>query len=58
MVVNSSANGALVDKSYNEAYANLERIANNDYQYPVSKDTTGRRGARTYEVDALTALTA
>ncbi|XP_024022975.1 uncharacterized protein LOC112092050 [Morus notabilis] len=57
MVVNSSANGALLDKSYNEAYAILERIANNDYQYPISRDTTGRRVVGSYEVDALTAIT-
>ena len=31
MVVDASTNGILLDKSYNEAYEILEKIANNDY---------------------------
>ncbi|KAA3470662.1 protein FAR1-RELATED SEQUENCE 5-like [Gossypium australe] len=30
-VVNASANGTLLDKSYNDTYEILERISNNDY---------------------------
>ncbi|KAA3466224.1 Pol polyprotein [Gossypium australe] len=36
MVVDVSTNRTLLDKSYNEAYEILERIANNDYQYPTT----------------------
>ncbi|KAA3461920.1 hypothetical protein EPI10_028454 [Gossypium australe] len=33
MVVDASVNGALLLKSYNEAYEILERISNNNYQW-------------------------
>ncbi|KAA3466408.1 pentatricopeptide repeat-containing protein chloroplastic-like [Gossypium australe] len=58
MVVDASANGTLLDKSYNETYEILERIANNDYQYPTMRVRTSRRVAGTVELNAITLLTA
>ncbi|KAA3461917.1 Retrotransposon gag protein [Gossypium australe] len=57
MVVDASANGTLFDKSYNEAYEILERIANNDYQYPNTIVGTGIRVSGAMELDAITSLT-
>ena len=36
-MVDASANMALLSKSYNEAYEILERIANNNYQCPSTR---------------------
>ena len=58
MVLDASANGAILSKSYNEAYDILERIATNNYQWANTRASTGRKVARIHEVDALTALTA
>ncbi|KAA3469705.1 Retrotransposon gag protein [Gossypium australe] len=58
MVVDTSANGTLLGKSYNEACEILERIANNDYQYPTTRVRIGRRATRAKEFDAITSLTA
>lgn len=57
MVVNVSANGALLDKSYNEAYEILELIANNYYQYPTTRLGNGIRATGEMDLDAITSLT-
>lgn len=57
MVVDASTNGTLLDKSYNEAYEILKRIANNNYQYPTTRVGIGKRVAGTMELDAITSLT-
>ncbi|XP_024024962.1 uncharacterized protein LOC112092619 [Morus notabilis] len=57
-MVDASANGALLVKSYNEAYEILERMSNNNYQWPTERVSAGRRVAGIHEVDAVTALTA
>lgn len=36
-MVDALENRALLSKSYNEAYDILERIANNNYQWPSTK---------------------
>ena len=36
MVLDAFANGALLSKSYNEAYEIIERIASNNYQWPTN----------------------
>ena len=36
MVVDISANGALLSKSYNEAYEIIKRFASNNYQWPTN----------------------
>ncbi|XP_016727995.1 uncharacterized protein [Gossypium hirsutum] len=41
----------------NEAYEILEKIYNNDYQYPTMRVGTGKRAAGTIELDAITLLT-
>ncbi|KAA3464060.1 hypothetical protein EPI10_008357 [Gossypium australe] len=58
MVVDTSANETLLNKSYNEAYEILERIANKNYQYPTSRVGTGRIIAGAMELDAIMSLTA
>ncbi|KAA3477840.1 Retrotransposon gag protein [Gossypium australe] len=58
MVVDASANGALLFKSYNEAYKIIERIASNNYQWPKNRAPSGRQVAGVHEVDALTSLSA
>lgn len=57
MVVDVSATGTLLDKFYNEAYEILERIANNDYQYPTMRMSSGRKASGAMEFDAITSLT-
>ncbi|XP_062094211.1 uncharacterized protein LOC133800271 [Humulus lupulus] len=58
MVLDASANGAILSKSYNEAFEILERIASNNYQWSNTRAPTSRKVAGVLEVDALTALTA
>lgn len=58
MVVDASANGAILAKSYNEAYEILERISNNNYQWPTTRASIGRKVAGIHEVEALTSLAA
>ncbi|XP_062115229.1 uncharacterized protein LOC133829536 [Humulus lupulus] len=58
MVVDASANGALLTKSYNEAYEILERISNKNYKWPTSRLSTGRKVAGIHDVDAITSLAA
>ncbi|XP_062114377.1 uncharacterized protein LOC133825458 [Humulus lupulus] len=56
MVVDASVNGALLAKSYNESYEILERISNNNYQWPTSTLSTGRKVPGIHDVDAITSL--
>ncbi|KAA3467022.1 bromodomain-containing protein [Gossypium australe] len=58
MVVDASANGVLLSKSYNEAYEIIERIANNNYQWPTNPEASGIRVVGIHEVDAFTSLAA
>ncbi|XP_060969639.1 uncharacterized protein LOC133036888 [Cannabis sativa] len=58
MVLDASASGAILSKSYNEAFEILERIASNNYQWSTNRAPTSRKVAGVLEVDALTALTA
>ena len=57
-LVDASANGALLSKSYNEAYAILERMATNNSQWPTDRLSEGRRVAGIHDLDAVTTLTA
>ena len=41
---------------YTEAYEILERIANNNYQWPSVRQPAARRSARVHSIDAITAL--
>ncbi|XP_060967915.1 uncharacterized protein LOC133035754 [Cannabis sativa] len=58
MVLDASANGAILSKSYNEAFEILETIASNNYQWSNTRAQTSRKVAGVLEVDAITALTA
>ncbi|XP_017632654.1 uncharacterized protein LOC108475177 [Gossypium arboreum] len=44
-VVDASGNGTLLDKSYNEAFEILEKIVNNNYQYPTTRVGMGKKAA-------------
>ncbi|KAL5556287.1 hypothetical protein UlMin_038523 [Ulmus minor] len=57
-IVNAASNGALMSKTYNEAYALLERMASNNYQWPTERVPAGRRVAGVHEVSEITSLTA
>ncbi|KAH9681200.1 hypothetical protein KPL71_026880 [Citrus sinensis] len=58
LMVDASANGALLSKSYTEAYEILERIANNNYQWPSARQPAARGSAWVHSIDAITALSA
>ncbi|KAA3487116.1 Retrotransposon gag protein [Gossypium australe] len=58
MMVDASANGALLSKSYNDAYEIIERITSNNYQWPTNRVASERRVAGVHEVDTLASLAA
>ncbi|XP_024042820.1 uncharacterized protein LOC112099628 [Citrus clementina] len=58
LMVDASVNGALLSKSYTEAYEILERIANNNYQWPSARQPAARGSAGVHSIDAITALLA
>ncbi|KAH9744107.1 hypothetical protein KPL70_003546 [Citrus sinensis] len=58
LMVDASANRAMLAKSYTEAYEILERIANNNYQWPSVRQPVARGSAGVHSIDAITALSA
>ncbi|KAL4360823.1 hypothetical protein GQ457_04G019820 [Hibiscus cannabinus] len=58
MMLDASANGTLLDKSPEEAFEILDRIANNDYQFPTARLGSGRRTSGKLELDANDAVSA
>ncbi|KAH9680288.1 hypothetical protein KPL71_026499 [Citrus sinensis] len=58
LMVDASVNGALLSKSYTEAHEILERIANNNYQWPSTRQPAARGSAGVHNIDAITALSA
>ncbi|KAE8661092.1 DNA-directed RNA polymerase V subunit 5C-like [Hibiscus syriacus] len=58
MLLDASANGTLLDKSPTEAFAILDRIANNDYQFPSSRLGSGRRAPGAFELEAKDSVSA
>ena len=56
--MDAASNGALMSKTYNEAYELLERMASNNYQWPIERVPTGRKVAGVHEVSEITSLTA
>ncbi|KAK8536038.1 hypothetical protein V6N12_012700 [Hibiscus sabdariffa] len=52
MMLDASANGTVLDKSPEEAFDILDRIANNDYQFPTSRIRQGRRTPGKLDLDA------
>ncbi|MBA0736510.1 hypothetical protein Gogos_010056 [Gossypium gossypioides] len=53
-----STNVPLLDCTYNDAVRILERIAQNDYQYPISRAAQVKTTPGVIELDAITALSA
>ena len=51
-------NRTLLDKSPEEAFDILDRIANNDYQFPSTRLGTRRKAQGTFELDAKDSLSA
>ncbi|KAK8659610.1 hypothetical protein V6N13_029809 [Hibiscus sabdariffa] len=58
MMLDASANGTLLDKFPEEAFEILDRIANNDYQFPTSRLGSGRRTSGKLELDANDSVSA
>ncbi|KAH9792490.1 hypothetical protein KPL71_004147 [Citrus sinensis] len=58
LMMDASANRALLSKAYTEAYEILERIDNNNYQWPSARQPAARGSARVHNIDAITALSA
>ena len=56
LMVDASANGALLSKSCTEAYEILERIANNNYQWPSARQPVAKESVRVHSIDAITTL--
>ncbi|XP_017621180.1 uncharacterized protein LOC108465359 [Gossypium arboreum] len=55
-LVDASANGHFLDCTYNDAIGILYRIAQNDYQYPISRDAQAKATLRVIELGAISAL--
>ncbi|KAK9008896.1 hypothetical protein V6N11_080373 [Hibiscus sabdariffa] len=58
MMLDASANGTLLDKSPEEAFDILDRIANNDYQFPTARLGAGRRASGKLDLDANDSVSA
>ncbi|KAL4368063.1 hypothetical protein GQ457_05G015080 [Hibiscus cannabinus] len=58
MMLDASANGTLLDKSPSEAFDILDRIANNDYQFPSLRLGTGRKAPEVLELDSKDSVAA
>ncbi|KAL4282225.1 hypothetical protein GQ457_03G008650 [Hibiscus cannabinus] len=58
MMLDASANGTLLDKSAEEATEILDRLANNDYQFPSTRKGMTRRNVTTYELEPSDAISA
>ncbi|KAK9187570.1 hypothetical protein WN944_018968 [Citrus x changshan-huyou] len=58
LMIDVLENGAMLYKSYNETYEILERIANNNYQWPSTRQAILRGTVEVHNVDTLTALSA
>ncbi|KAH9753175.1 Endonuclease [Citrus sinensis] len=56
LMVDALANEALLSKSYTETYEILERIANNNYQWPSARQPAARGSAGVHNIDIITAL--
>ncbi|KAL4311370.1 hypothetical protein GQ457_01G014760 [Hibiscus cannabinus] len=56
MMLDASANDTLLDKSWEEATEILDRLANNDYQFPSTRRGMARRNSTTYELEPIDAI--
>lgn len=58
MIIDVFTNRAILAKTYNEAYDIIERIENNNYQWPTNRISSGKKVPGVLELDALTAISA
>ncbi|KAL5573542.1 hypothetical protein UlMin_023139 [Ulmus minor] len=58
LMLDASAGGALLNKSYAEAYELIESIAANSYQWPTSRINSTKKVAGVHELGDVSALTA
>ncbi|KAK8996549.1 hypothetical protein V6N11_081820 [Hibiscus sabdariffa] len=58
MMLDASANGTLLDKSPEEAFDILDRVATNDYQFPTTRLGAGRRAPGRLDLDANDSVSA
>ncbi|KAL5574287.1 hypothetical protein UlMin_023884 [Ulmus minor] len=58
LMLDASAGGALLNKSYAEAYDLIQSIAANSYQWPTSRINTTKKVAGVHELGDVSALTA
>ncbi|KAL5573532.1 hypothetical protein UlMin_023129 [Ulmus minor] len=58
LMLDASAGGALLNKSYAEAYDLIESIAANSYQWPTSRLNSAKKVAGVHELGDVSALTA
>ncbi|KAL4271777.1 hypothetical protein GQ457_13G016270 [Hibiscus cannabinus] len=58
MMLDASTNGTLLDKSPEEAFDILDRVASNDYQFPTTRLGAGRRAPGVLDLDANDSLSA
>ena len=56
-IVDASANGAILAKTYNKAYEILERMAHNNYQWLAKRAVVARRVTGVHKVDVVMTLT-
>ena len=57
-LVDASANGPLLDCTYNVVMRIIERIGLNDYQYPISRAAQEKTTFGVIQLDVITALSA
>ncbi|KAL4363934.1 hypothetical protein GQ457_04G016270 [Hibiscus cannabinus] len=58
MVLDASENGTLLDKTVEEAFEILDRLANNDCQFPSTRKRMAMRNATTYELEPTYCISA
>ncbi|KAL4308503.1 hypothetical protein GQ457_01G016500 [Hibiscus cannabinus] len=58
MMLDASSNGTLLGKMAEQAFEILDRLANNDYQFPSTRKGMARRNAATYELEPTYSISA
>ncbi|XP_061336907.1 uncharacterized protein LOC133283987 [Gastrolobium bilobum] len=57
-IVDASSGGSLLDKTFTEAYEILERMENNNYQWPSERTIAQQKVSGVLELDAISSLSA
>jgi len=58
LMLDASAGGALLNKSYSKTYELIESIATNSYRWPTSRINSTKKVAGVHELSDVSALTA